>query len=220
MRFPSPALSPSPTAVPSAAARRTCPAGSTPGAHPGVYRRRFVRGGPDPKVDEAVPPEAPQNTTLDVRVLGANFDNGSTVRFLLDGKPTKNIGTNSTQFVGTGELVANITIALDAATIDYDIEVTTSKKRRGIGTELFKVEPATFTVEVFFEGTRAGGAGAAEVGALAPLPEALGERTEGAPRCRRDEGGGLVEPRCAEAGLPAPRLGHYLARGGARCGAT
>ncbi len=72
--------------------------------------------GPDPVVDAADPPEAPQNTTLDVRVLGANFDNGSKVRFLLGGKPTKNIGTNSTQFVSTEELVANITIALDAAT--------------------------------------------------------------------------------------------------------
>ena len=96
--------------------------------------------GPDPIVEGAVPSEAPQNTTLVVRVLGKNFDDGSKVRFLLNGKPTKNIGTNSTRFVNEGELEANITIALDAATVDYDIEVTTSKKRRGIGTELFNVK--------------------------------------------------------------------------------
>ncbi len=73
-------------------------------------------------------------------MLGANFDNGSTVRFLLGGKPTKDITTNSTTFGDTEELVANITIALDADTVKYDIEVTTSKKRRGIGTELFEVK--------------------------------------------------------------------------------
>ena len=96
-------------------------------------------GGPDPTVESVTPPEAPQNTTLDVLVKGANFDDGSKVRFLLGGKPTKNIATNSTQFVN-GDLKANITIALDAETVKYDIEVTTSKKRRGIGTELFEVK--------------------------------------------------------------------------------
>lgn len=95
--------------------------------------------GPDPEVVAADPSEAPQNTTLDVHVLGKNFDDGSTVRFLLNGKPTKDIKINSTQFVNDGDLLANITIALDADTAKYDIEVTTSNKRRGIGTELFEV---------------------------------------------------------------------------------
>jgi hypothetical protein len=97
-------------------------------------------GGGDPKVEATDPSEAPQDTTLDVRVLGSGFDNGSAVRMLLGGKATEKVRTNSTRFVNKTELVANITIDIDAEVALYDVEVTTSRRRKGIGTELFAVK--------------------------------------------------------------------------------
>jgi hypothetical protein len=94
-------------------------------------------------VSDTDPREAEQDTTLDVRVSGSGYDDGSSVRFLLNGKPTKKVKTNSTRFENEQELVANITIALDAVVASYDVEVTTSKRRKGIGTELFAVKEKT-----------------------------------------------------------------------------
>jgi alpha-tubulin suppressor-like RCC1 family protein len=59
------------------------------------------------------------------------------------------VATNSTRFVSSGELVANITIAVSASVGFYDIVVTTSKGKKGIGSELFAVKSrpvATVTV--------------------------------------------------------------------------
>ena len=95
--------------------------------------------GPAPVVDATDPNQAPQETTIDVRVLGANFDDGSTVQFLLDQQPTNKVTTNSTTFVNSGELRANITIALDAAVALYDVQVTALRGRKGIGIEKFAV---------------------------------------------------------------------------------
>ena len=97
----------------------------------------------DPTVSSTDPTNAPQGTTLDVRVLGSNFDRGSKAELALDCESgcvmTGKVTTNSTRFVSQGELVANITIAADADTALYDVLVTTSKGKRGIGIELFAV---------------------------------------------------------------------------------
>jgi uncharacterized membrane protein len=62
--------------------------------------------------------------------------------------------TNSTQFVSSTELVANITIAPDAPLASYDVIVTTSSGKGGIGTELFVVTAKTTDI-----GTLAGDVG-------------------------------------------------------------
>jgi hypothetical protein len=97
-------------------------------------------GGGKPQVDATDPSEAPQDTTLEVRVLGSGFDDGSEARMLLAGQATEKVRTNSTRFESETELVANITIAIDAEVALYDVEVTTSRRRKGIGTELFAVK--------------------------------------------------------------------------------
>ncbi len=96
-------------------------------------------GNGDPTVDDTDPASASQSTTLDVRVLGSNYDAGSQVAFLLDGVATGRVTTNSTTFVSDKELVANVTIAADAEPDLYDVQVTTAKGKKGIGIELFEV---------------------------------------------------------------------------------
>ena len=44
-------------------------------------------GGGGPKVDAADPPSASPNTTLNVRVLGSGFDDGSVASFTINGNP-------------------------------------------------------------------------------------------------------------------------------------
>jgi len=87
------------------------------------------------------PNDAAQDTTLDVVVSGSGFDRGSTAEWAIAGVPSPKVRTNSTRYVSAKQLVANITIAPDADTVLYDVRVTTSRGKKGIGTELFRVRP-------------------------------------------------------------------------------
>ena len=96
---------------------------------------------PPVQVDAADPPEAEQGTVnLDVRVLGNGFDNGSAVDFFVTKtKDPGGVTVNGVVFVSSQELVANIDVADDAVVSPFDIQVTTTRGRRGKGTETFKV---------------------------------------------------------------------------------
>jgi TolB protein len=96
-------------------------------------------GSGDVSVSATDPNEAPQDTTLDVRVLGSGFDRGSVAEWAIGGEPSGKVVVNATRYVSSKELVANVTIALDADTVLYDVMVTTSRGKKGIGTELFRV---------------------------------------------------------------------------------
>jgi hypothetical protein len=96
-------------------------------------------GGASPTVTSTSPSEAPQDITLDVTVFGTNFTVGAKASWLLDGKGTTKIKTNSTTFVSSTELVANITIEFDAVPDLYDVQVVTTNGKKGIGIELFAV---------------------------------------------------------------------------------
>lgn len=91
----------------------------------------------DPAVTATDPTSAAQGVTLDVRVLGSNFDRGSRADLALncevDCTLSDKVKTNSTSYVSSAELVANITIATDATVDLYDVLVTTSRGKRGIG---------------------------------------------------------------------------------------
>ena len=88
-------------------------------------------------VTSANPNTAPQDTTIDSHVFGSGFDRGSKTQWGQNGVPSPDVKTNSTQYVSSTELIANITIASTAVTGSYDIAVTTSKGIKGIGSELF-----------------------------------------------------------------------------------
>jgi hypothetical protein len=107
---------------------------------------------PPVEVDETDPPEAEQDTTLNVRVLGSGFDRGSQATWLLAGEPRPDqVRTNSTKYVSDKELKANITISLDATVAKWDVEVMTRRGKKGIGIEAFQVKEKTPPGQVEFD---------------------------------------------------------------------
>lgn len=113
----------------------------------------LARAPSGPTVTATTPDTAVQDTTLDVLVSGTGFDVGSQAAWLLgsDTVPDPRVRTNSTRYVSRSSLVANITIASDAVPATYNVAVTTSNGKKGIGTELFVVQirdpSAIFTVD-------------------------------------------------------------------------
>ena len=93
------------------------------------------------QVNAADPMSAEQGTiNLNVRVTGKGFKNGVQAKWFITG--TTNPGgvtVNSTSFVSSTELTANITVADTATIADFDIQVLNSDGRGGKGTELFAV---------------------------------------------------------------------------------
>lgn len=111
------------------------PSGPTPSA---IALARAGSGN-GPTVKSTSPDSATIDTTLNVRVLGSGFDQGSRANWAFKGVVSEKIVTNSTLFVSSTELVANITIAQNANIGSHDVIVTTSSGKGGIGTELFVV---------------------------------------------------------------------------------
>ncbi|HJR36463.1 MAG TPA: hypothetical protein VJ817_16015 [Gemmatimonadales bacterium] len=108
--------------------------------------------GGGPSVRSTEPDTGLRNTTLDVRVLGSGFDNGSQAVWALAGDTafaTTRVTVNSTRFVKSGELVANITIAADAPLALFDVVVITLAGKKGIGIEKFAVQDSDRYTAVF-----------------------------------------------------------------------
>ncbi len=100
----------------------------------------FARSGAgDPTVTAADPSQAPQDSTLNIRVLGTNYDQGSRVDFVRAGVIDPKVRVNSTTYLSSTELVAHVSIAADADPVFYDVMVTKSTGKKGIGTEKFTV---------------------------------------------------------------------------------
>jgi hypothetical protein len=99
--------------------------------------------GGGPTVKSTAPDSATVDSTLSVHVFGSGFDAGTRAQWALKGVSSSKVVTNSTQFVSSTELVANISIAPDATLASYDVMVTTSSGKGGIGTELFVITAKT-----------------------------------------------------------------------------
>lgn len=109
------------------------------GPSPSATRLARLAGGNGPTVKSTDPDSATIDTTLNVRVFGSGYDQGSRANWAYKGVVSEKIVTNSTKFVSSTELVANITIARNANLGGHDVIVTTSAGKGGIGTELFVV---------------------------------------------------------------------------------
>ena len=122
-----------------------CGGSEDPGLQPA-----FAKAPSGPTVTATAPDTTVQDTTLDVQVSGSGFDAGSQAEWLLAGVPDPRVHTNSTRYVSRSALVANITIAKDAVPAKYDVAVTTSNGKKGIGTELFVIQLRDPTAIVAF----------------------------------------------------------------------
>jgi len=95
----------------------------------------------DVVVSAAVPDNAPQATVnLDVQIKGNGFKKGAIAKWYVTG--TTNPGgvtVNSTAFVNSTALIANINVASGAQTGKFDIVVMLTTGRTGKGIELFCV---------------------------------------------------------------------------------
>lgn len=96
-------------------------------------------GSGNPTVTSVVPSSAERGVTRDITVNGSGYDQGSAVQLERQGIPAAGITTNSTTYVSSSKLIANITIAADADVGKYDVAVLSYGGRKGVGIELFAV---------------------------------------------------------------------------------
>jgi probable HAF family extracellular repeat protein len=114
----------------------TDPAGDSSGA-------KFAKAAAGPAVTAALPSYAHQGDVgVDVRILGTGFDQGSVASWERGGIADPKVNVRSTRFVSSTELVATIDVAPDATIALYDVAVTTSTRKKGIGMERFTVTVA------------------------------------------------------------------------------
>lgn len=78
-----------------------------------------------------------------VTITGSGFAPGAQAAWERSGVADPKIQVVSTQYVSSTQVVATITIAGDAALSLYDISVTNSDRKKGIGYALFEVTQAT-----------------------------------------------------------------------------
>jgi hypothetical protein len=92
-----------------------------------------------PTVASVNPAYGIRGTTIDVRVTGTGFGLDAKATWLLKGVaiPAK-VRTNSTTYVSSTEVVANITISTDADLAFWDVQIAAGGKN-GVGTESFEV---------------------------------------------------------------------------------
>lgn len=103
---------------------------------PSVVMARGASSGPT--VSSVVPDSSARATRLDVTVNGSGFGQTAAVTFERSGVPASGITVNSTTYVTSRKLIANVTIAAEADIGKYDVAVTDGG-RKGIGVELFTV---------------------------------------------------------------------------------
>ena len=93
-------------------------------------------------VSSANPPYGDQGTTIDVQIIGSGFTSGATATWLLNGVANDHVHTNSTRFVNSTEVDANITIAPDATIAFWDVQVALIGGKNGVGSDAFEVTSA------------------------------------------------------------------------------
>ena len=95
---------------------------------------------PDPDPQSVAPDSVLQATTDTLIIGGEYFEPGDQVGWLLNGKGTDDIVTMSSQVVDSATIIAIVEVAADAELTTFDVEVRGGGKRKGIGTDLLRVE--------------------------------------------------------------------------------
>jgi hypothetical protein len=93
------------------------------------------------QVNSANPNAAAQGTiNLDVAVGGSGFKKGANSKFVVTGTTDPGgVTVNSTTFVSSSQVTANITVSTTATLAAFDVQVTNTDGRSGKGTGLFSV---------------------------------------------------------------------------------
>jgi probable HAF family extracellular repeat protein len=115
--------------------------------------QQAVGNAPEPTVRATVPSAAPRDTSIAVQIVGSGFDHGSRAVWALDGDTalaTTRIRVDATTFVSSRELIADVTIAADAALDAYDVQVLATNGKKGIGIEIFEVTTNITTLPSLF----------------------------------------------------------------------
>jgi hypothetical protein len=92
-------------------------------------------------VTSTSPAQAPQDTALDVTINGSGFTSGARATWSLNGDTTL-VHVQSTKFVGSTQLIAHLLVPSTAPVASYDVQVTLTSGKKGVGAELFAVTPA------------------------------------------------------------------------------
>ena len=100
-------------------------------------------------VTSASPAQAPQDTTVDVTISGSGFTNGAKATWSLNGDTTL-VHVKSTKFVSSSQLVATVLVPGTAPVASYDVQVTLTSGKKGVGAELFTVTAADPKAEFLF----------------------------------------------------------------------
>jgi hypothetical protein len=77
-----------------------------------------------------------------VTITGSGFAAGALAAWERNGVPDPRITVLSTQYVSSSQVIATITIAPDAEISLYDVSVTNTDRKKGIGTALYEVTTA------------------------------------------------------------------------------
>jgi len=129
-------------------------------AAPGLLAAKGGGGGP-PKVTATDPDSGQQGQRLNVRVLGSGYNTTAVATWERNGVPDAKVTVNSTTFVSSSEVIADISIAADADTVLYDVavEITASdgSRKKGVGIEKFQVNGPSNGPEVPYYVTATGG---------------------------------------------------------------
>ena len=115
-------------------------------------------GGSAPTVTSANPPSAVQDTTIDVDVFGTGFTSGAKAKWSLSGDTTQVI-VKSTKVVNSTKLTARIQVPATALVGSYDVIVTLSNGKTGVGAEMFAVQSRPLYKFRFISGVSPSGDG-------------------------------------------------------------
>ncbi len=91
------------------------------------------------------PPAAPRDTTLDVTINGSGFSRGAAATWALNGDTTL-VHVTATRLVSSTQVIATISVPASAPVASYDVQVTLSDGKKGVGAELFAVTLADPTI--------------------------------------------------------------------------
>src|ERR1041385_7677358 len=115
--------------------------GESPAAPDGLLSAAKVSSGPS--VTAADPPYGHEgDVSKTVTITGSGFAAGAQAAWERNGVIDPKIQVLSTQYVSSTQLVTTITIASDASIDLYDVSVTNSDRKKGIGYALFEVTQA------------------------------------------------------------------------------